>query len=234
MRIAGIQKLTLLDYPGKTACTLFTRGCPYRCVYCHNVDLLPFYTPITLPPDIDEDKAIAFLRKRKGLLEGVCLSGGEPLAQDDLPEFLVRVRKLGYAIKLDTNGFYPYQLEEVIQAGLVDYVALDIKNCPAKYAETCGMPGSDVHHTVGRCIQILTRSGVDYEFRTTVVRELHTEEDIVDIAMWLRGQHKYFLQGYVPTPVVLRPDLHPVEKAEMQRFCDIIKPLLPNAALRGV
>ena len=181
MRICGVQKLAMVDYPGKLAATVFTGGCNLRCPFCHNALLV---TRLEESPALDEGVVLDFLRKRKGLLEGVVLSGGEPLLQKDAADFLAKVRELGYAVKLDTNGFYPAALAEILERKLVDYVAMDIKNSREKYALTCGLDAVDLT-AVEESIALLRRSGVDYEFRTTMVRELHTPEDMEAIGRWL-------------------------------------------------
>ena len=191
MRIEGMQKLTLLDYPGKTAAILFAHGCDFRCPFCHNAGL------VTRPAAnaVAEEEILAYLKKRQGLLDGVVLTGGEPLMQADAGELLVKIRALGYAVKLDTNGSYPDRLRELLSAGLVDYVAMDIKNRPEKYQETAGCTDAELA-AVRRSVELLLTGDVDYEFRTTVTGKLHTPDDIGAAAAWIAGAKRYFLQPF--------------------------------------
>ncbi len=192
MIINGFQKLTLLDFPGRTAAIIFTAGCDLRCPFCHNA---PLVSQIRLEERLDEGEILAYLKKRAGLLDGVVISGGEPLLQRDIEDFLGRVRSLGYAVKLDTNGSSPRRLLRVIEAGLVDYVAMDIKNSPELYPVTTGILGLDVA-PFGESKDILLSGAVDYEFRTTVTAELHTRESIAGAARWISGAKRYFLQNF--------------------------------------
>lgn len=193
MRFYGFQKMTLLDFPGKVACTLFTGGCNMRCPFCHNALLV---TELEQGNDTwDEAEVLTFLRRRKGLLDGVCVTGGEPTLQPELAPFLRRVKELGYAVKLDTNGTRPEVLRALAGEGLVDYVAMDVKNSPARYALTAGVPAAELSG-VFTSMDFLLSGTVDYEFRTTVVRELHTEADIAAIADRIAGARRYFLQNF--------------------------------------
>ena len=196
MLILGLNKTTLLDYPGYVAATVFTGGCNFRCPFCHNKVLV-------LEPSkggiISEKEFFAFLKKRKNILKGVCITGGEPTLQADLPDFLARIREMGYRIKLDTNGYKPEILKRLIEKGLLDYVAMDIKNSPEKYAVASGMDNMGHDLDLGKIresVDLLMEGRVEYEFRTTVVRELHTLEDIVKIGEWIRGCRVYFLQKF--------------------------------------
>lgn len=198
MNFAGIQKLTLLDYPERTACTLFTSGCDLRCPFCHNARLV--LAP-TNDAQITEEEVLTFLKKRSGLLDGVCVTGGEPLLHyTALREFLHRVRESGwgYSIKLDTNGTFPERLSRLIDEGLINYVAMDVKNALPYYAETVGVAGFDVA-PIRESIELLLSGAVEYEFRTTVVREYHTVERIREAARTIRGARRYYLQGFVDT-----------------------------------
>ena len=182
MRIQGIQKLTLLDYPGRTACTVFLSGCNFRCPFCHNAPLLTAADE----DGMDEDELLAFLKKRQGLLDGVAVTGGEPLLRPDLPQLLEKIKALGYVIKLDTNGAFPEQLEAVVRAGLADYVAMDVKNSPARYAQTVGAVELDLM-PIDKSVSFLLRDTVDYEFRTTAVAEIHDDASFLSLADWLAG-----------------------------------------------
>ncbi|MBR6718630.1 MAG: anaerobic ribonucleoside-triphosphate reductase activating protein [Oscillospiraceae bacterium] len=230
MKIAGFQKLTLLDFPGKTACTVFTWGCNLRCPFCHNAGLVT--EPLT--DSVTTDELYAFLRKRAGLLDGVCVTGGEPLLQPDLPDFLLPIRDMGYAVKLDTNGTNPEKLREICESGLIDMVAMDIKNCPEKYAATAGTERISID-AVHRSVRYLMQQGkIPYEFRTTVVRQYHTAEDFAAIGKWIRGADAYFLQNFRNTGQLIDNSVSGFTPSEMRQFLEIVRKDVPNAALRGI
>ncbi len=191
MYIKGLQKTTLLDFPSKVACTIFTAGCNFRCPFCHNASLVLDQSRDGL---ISEDEILSFLSKRKGILDGVCITGGEPLLQHDIVPFINKIRDMGFAVKLDTNGAFPERLSEIIQLGIVDYIAMDIKSSPSRYAEACGI--SKNPDGVFESIKIIMNANIPYEFRTTVVRELHTENDIRKIGELIRGAERYYLQAF--------------------------------------
>ena len=230
MLISGLQKLTLLDYPGKVACTVFTPGCNLRCPFCHNA---PLVLPELVGQDTDEEQVLSFLRKRQGVLDGVAITGGEPLLRRELPALLRSVKELGYAVKLDTNGSHPEALRAVVATGLVDYVAMDIKNSPAKYAATVGLPGFDLT-PVRQSAALLLEGTVDYEFRTTAVAELHDDDSFREIAQWIAGAKRYYIQCFIDRDSVLRTGLHAPDKAQLERWADIVRPLIPSVELRGV
>ena len=232
MKLHGLQKLTLLDFPEHVACTVFTAGCNLRCPFCHNALLV---TDIHPEDAVPEDEFFSFLQKRKGLLDGVAVTGGEPLLQPDLADFLRRVKAMGYAVKLDTNGCYPDRLAALLEEKLVDYAAMDVKNTPARYPETVGIPDFDVA-PVRESMALLRQSGIAYEFRTTVVAEFHTEDDIEEIARWLRdeGAPRYFLQNFKDSGGLIGQNLHPVPRDVMFSMRDRAAAYLPFAALRGV
>lgn len=189
----GFQKMTLLDYPGRIACTLFTGGCNMRCPFCHNALLV---TELDETAErYREDEVLSYLSRRQGLLDGVCVTGGEPTLQAGLEDFLGQVKALGYAVKLDTNGTRPEVLRRLVEEHLVDFVAMDIKNSPARYAETAGVPETALTG-VFESMDYLLSGAVDYEFRTTVVRELHEEADIAALAQRIRGASRYYLQCF--------------------------------------
>ena len=230
VKIAGFQKLTLLDFPGKTACTVFTWGCNLRCPFCHNAGLVT--EPLT--DSVTTDELYAFLRKRVGLLDGVCVTGGEPLLQPDLPDFLLPIRDMGYAVKLDTNGTNPEKLREICESGLIDMVAMDIKNCPEKYAATAGTERISID-AVHRSVRYLMQQGkIPYEFRTTVVRQYHTAEDFAAIGKWIRGADAYFLQNFRNTGQLIDNSVSGFTPSEMRQFLEIVRKDVPNAALRGI
>lgn len=229
MEIHGLQKLTLLDYPGKVACTVFLGGCNLRCPFCHNGELVLDPGPALMSPE----ELLTFLDRRRGLLDGVCITGGEPLLRPDLPRLLEAVKGKGFLLKLDTNGGFPQTLEDIIARGLVDYVAMDIKNSPERYPETVGVPGLDLA-PYRESAALLLEGKVDYEFRTTVVRELHDEASFRAIAPWINGARRYFLQAFVDRDTVLSPGLHPCSREEMEAFAAIVRPYIPQVELRGV
>lgn len=230
MRIDGLQKMTLLDFPGKVACTVFTGGCNFRCPFCHNALLV---TELPQKPDYTVDEILGFLKKRQGLLDGVAISGGEPLMNPDIDLFIKEVRKLGYSVKLDTNGSFPERLEKIVNDGLVDYVAMDIKNCKEKYAETVGVSSFELSE-VDRSVDFLKDGSVDYEFRTTVVRELHTVEDIRKAAEWISGAKRYFLQNFVDSGNLIDPSVGGVDRETMFRMKEAAADFVPQTEIRGI
>ncbi|MBQ3355759.1 MAG: anaerobic ribonucleoside-triphosphate reductase activating protein [Clostridia bacterium] len=226
MRIGGLQKLTLLDFPGHVACTVFLQGCNFRCPFCHNSSL------VLGTEAISEDEVFRFLNTRQGLLDGVAITGGEPLLSADLPDFLRKVKALGYQTKVDTNGSFPEKLRSLIDEGLVDYVAMDVKNSPEKYAETAG--AESVLDAVRQSVDILMKGAVPCEFRTTVVDELHEPSDFEAIGRWLSGAQRYFLQGFVDSGDILRPGLHAASKEKMKQCLEAVIPYLPTSQIRGL
>lgn len=240
MLIAGLNKTTLLDYPGRVAATIFTGGCNFRCPFCHNGDLV-------LKPAVQdaysEEEIFSFLKKRKNVLKGVCITGGEPTLQADLPAFIAKIKKIGYDVKLDTNGYHPEMLQELLQKGLIDYVAMDIKNCREKYAETVGKEDFAIER-IEKSIEILKQTEIPYEFRTTVVKEFHTIQDILAIGEWIAGCPQYFLQQYQGNEKEIRTMLYGVasgfngyEKEEMAKMKESLQRLpqmTGNVELRGI
>lgn len=229
MKICGLQKTTLLDFPGHVAATVFTGGCNFRCPFCHNSDLLGNDSP----PAYTEAEILAFLAKRRGILEGVAITGGEPTLQPDLQEFIRNVRELGYRIKLDTNGYRPDVLKALCGEGLIDYVAMDIKTCQERYPLVAGIPSVNIEK-IEESADFLKTGTVPYEFRTTVVRELHQAEDFVKIARWQEGCTQYYLQNFVDSDQVLNPVYTSWGKEELLSFLEIVKPYVKHAELRGV
>ena len=229
MDIAGLQKLTLLDYPGKVACTVFLSGCNYRCPYCHNAELIDRI----LPPVMDEEELLAFLSKRRGLLDGVCVTGGEPtLRGEELTALIRRVKALSYAVKLDTNGTHPDILKALVHEGLIDYVAMDIKNSPDRWARTAGLPGADLA-PVRESVSFLLSGQVDYEFRTTVVREYFDDNSFLGIGPWIRGAKRYFLQPFTDRDTVPADGLTSPTDEELARYVRIMRPFCPDTRIRG-
>ena len=231
MLIAGLQKLTLLDYPGRVACTVFTGGCNLRCPFCHNASLV---LPEKLGEFMNEEEFFSFLKKRQGVLEGVAITGGEPLLQKDMPAFLGRIRELGFSVKLDTNGCYPDKLMEIVSAGLVDRVAMDIKNSPELYGATVGIPGFDMK-AVERSKDFLMEDRVEYEFRTTAVKGLHTEESIAEAAKWIEGAAEYYLQQFKNSGELLNgAGLGSFDEDEMKGLLKAAAEFVPTVQLRGI
>lgn len=230
VKLFGLQKLTLLDYPQKMASTVFTGGCNFRCPFCQNADLvfLPENTSQIPTEDIH-----SFLWKRKNVLEGVCITGGEPLLNRKLQHFLKEIKAMGYKIKLDTNGSYPERLKELVELKLIDYVAMDVKNCTRRYAETVGIEHLDLKPIL-ESIHYLMEGHIDYEFRTTVVKEFHTLEDLLELATLIRGAKAYYLQNFEDSERVIRPGLHAYTKEELEAFVHAIQELNPHTQLRGI
>ena len=229
MNIRGLQKTTLLDYPGHVASTIFTSGCNFRCPFCHNGELV--LDPGALPP-IPEEEVLAHLNKRRTVLDGVCISGGEPTLDPDLTSFLAKVRETGLSIKLDTNGYRPEVLRRVIDEGLVDYVAMDIKAGRDNYANACGLPNIDMAK-IEESVGILASSGIGHEFRTTSEKGLHSLEDFKAIAAWLLGSSQDFLQDYKEGPTVINPVYESFSVEELEEFVRILKPTIPATVIRG-
>ena len=253
MNIQGLQKLTLLDYPDHMACTIFTGGCNFRCPFCHNGDLVLHpttghgaATTTTSVPDtsamqnpwhhsaISRDTLFSFLEKRQGILDGVCITGGEPLLQPDLEELIRQIRDLGYLVKLDTNGSFPQKLSHLLEQELIDYVAMDIKNCKERYRETAGLPASYDLSPIEDSVKLLMGGDVPYEFRTTIVREYHRPQDVVSMAQWIAGARQYYLQGFVESENVIKRGLHGLNTVEMDALVPLISPYVPSVQLRGL
>lgn len=248
MLIIGFNKTTLLDYPGRVAAAVFTGGCNFKCPFCHNGELVlnPF-----LQEAYSETEIMDFLKKRKNILKGVCITGGEPTLQADLSEFILKIRNLGYQVKLDTNGYMPDVLKRLLEEGLLDYVAMDIKNSRDKYAQTVGIydkqnsPNAFHIDRIEESIDILRKASVPYEFRTTVVKELHKEEDLVEIGEWIKGCPHYFLQQYQDSENTICSLMnkgadtffHGYSREEMERIKEILQKLpgmTGEVSLRGV
>ncbi|MBP3279382.1 MAG: anaerobic ribonucleoside-triphosphate reductase activating protein [Butyrivibrio sp.] len=229
MLIHGLQKMTLLDYPGYVACTVFLNGCDFRCPYCHNFELVDG----TAQALMDDEEFFAFLGKRKGLLDGVCISGGEPLLHKDIDDFIRRIREMGFKVKLDTNGYHPDMLKKLIDEGLLDYIAMDIKNSFAKYAVTTGAPNINTS-IIKKSISIIMNSGVDYEFRTTVAGGLHQADDFEQIGAMIPDAKAYYLQQFTMRDTVPDRELYSPSAEEMDTFLKIVKKHVDSAQLRGV
>ena len=229
MKIYGLQKMTLLDFPGRVACTVFLGGCDFRCPYCHNYELACG----TAEPVMEEDELYAFLEKRRGLLDGVAVTGGEPTLSRGLPDLLRRVKQMGFLTKLDTNGYHPEILKKLLREGLADYVAMDIKNSPEKYAMTAGLEKIEMDRIL-ESIRVLMESGTDYEFRTTVVSQLHEAQDFEEIGRMIRGAKRYFLQQFTDRDSVPFGNLTAPDQAQMEAFAAVARQYVPETQLRGV
>ena len=230
MIIKGFAKLTLLDYPGRVACTVFTGGCNFRCPFCHNASLAVRAGEVDTIP---EEEVFELLRKRRGVLDGVCITGGEPLMHGEaLEDFIRRVKELGFAVKLDTNGSYPERLEDLLEKGLVDKVAMDIKNSTERYGETAGIENFDISPIL-RSIEILKNSRVDYEFRTTVVDELHSTQDIENIGKLISGAKAYYLQSFVDSGDLIGSGMSTPGDEKMAKFLEISRKYVKNSHIRG-
>ena len=229
MNIQGLNKVTLLDFPGKVACTVFTGGCDFRCPFCHNSQLV--LRPAASPTDAEA--FFSFLKKRKGILDGVAVTGGEPLLQPDIAGFLTRVKEMGFAVKIDTNGNHPEALAKLLGSGLCDFVAMDVKNSPGRYPETVGIPGFDISNVL-RSISLLSSSDVDHEFRTTAVREFHDIDSFRGIASMIEGAPRYFVQNFVDSGAVLSSGLHGFDPGELEAFAAEVAPHVGSASVRGV
>ena len=235
MTISGLQKMTLLDYPGKVACTVFLQGCNFRCPFCHNSDLLGS----SAEPFITVEEFLDFLKKRTGLLDAVCVSGGEPTLQKDLPELLKGIKALGFSVKLDTNGSRSEVLKTLVKEGLVDYVAMDVKNSFHCYGETVGLSKPDMA-SIEESLRFLIEGNVAYELRTTVVAELHSEQSVTEMGQWLsslvpgKKPEKLYLQCFVARDSVLKRGLTPPEEAQLKQYAAILTPYIGSASVRGL
>ena len=229
MKIKGLQRTTLLDYPEKLACTVFSGGCNFRCPFCHNASLVLNAEALEETP---EEDFFSYIEKRRKMLDGVCITGGEPLLCPDIVDFIRKIRSYGLLVKLDTNGSFPDKLEYLLDEGLVDYVAMDIKNSKEKYALTAGL--KEFPEKIERSIDLIMEKAPDYEFRTTVVRELHDIQDIANIAMRIKNAKKYFLQSYVDSGDTIAKGFSGYSAEEMLQILENTKKILPVTVLRGI
>ena len=229
--ITGLQKLTLLDFPGKVACTLFTKGCNMRCPFCHNASLV---VRADEQQPYNNEELLAFLQNRFGLLDGVAITGGEPTLWPGLYDFIAEVKKIGYEVKLDTNGTHPEVIKKLVADKMVDYVAMDIKNCREKYGSTIGFDENYDLSPIDESIAFLMEGKIDFEFRTTVTKQYHTAEDIIKIGEWIRGNEKYFLPQFKDSGDIIGEGLSEYTKEEMEALLDVIRQFEPNAQVRGV
>lgn len=229
MKISGFTKLTLIDYPNKLACIIFTKGCNYRCPFCHNSSLIK---PNKNDVFIDEKEIFDYLKKRKGLLDGICISGGEPTIQGDLYDFLLKVKKIGYLIKLDTNGSNPDLLKKLIDEKLVDYIAMDIKNSFDNYQKVVNIKNLKIED-IKKSIKVIENSGIDYEFRTTIIKEYHSLDDILKIRKMLAKKSNYYLQNFKNSEGVIDKTLHGFSTQELEELSQLIKNKNLNIKIRN-
>lgn len=228
MHISGLQKTTLLDFPENVACTVFLAGCNLRCPFCHNAPLVLEYPQ----PQMTEAEFYAFLKKRRGILDGVCITGGEPTLRPELPVFIGKIRELGFRVKLDTNGTNPHMLRRLLNENLIDYVAMDIKNSPGRYAPTCG--GIDVLDSVRESAALLMEGCFDYEFRTTCVHPLHDVQAMEEIGRWLAGAKSYYLQNFVDSGSLVGTGVSGLDSDTMESLRQAVLPYIENTHLRGL
>ncbi|MCH5151714.1 MAG: anaerobic ribonucleoside-triphosphate reductase activating protein [Clostridiales bacterium] len=230
MKFGGLQKLTLLDYPEHVACTIFTYGCNFRCPFCHNNSLVTVnFSNLELS---DEDEVLRFLNKRKSMLEGVCITGGEPLLQVGIVEFITKVKQLGYKVKLDTNGAFPEKLKEIVQTGLVDYIAMDVKNSQEEYNKTAGCVVD--MNAICQSVEFLKRGAVDYEFRTTVTGTFHNEHSIEMTAKWLSGAKRWYLQQFVASSDLIDSTVTGCDEQTLKKYQGIAQKYVENTHIRGI
>ena len=230
MRISGLQKLTLLDFPNLVACTIFLPGCQFKCPFCQNSSLV---TELINIPEIDENEVLSYLKSRQGILDGICVTGGEPTLQSDLKEFIQKIKNLGFKVKLDTNGYNPKILKELIDLSLLDYVAMDIKNSIDKYPITCGVKSLKIENILSS-IDILKENKILYEFRTTVIKEFHEEDDFKKIAQLVRGVKTYYLQEYKDSETCIQRGFHAYSLNKMKEFVRLLKKEGINTEIRGI
>ena len=230
MTIAGLQKLTLLDFPGKLACTVFMAGCNFRCPFCYNAPLVFCREEACL--NLSEEEFFAFLDSRKGMLEGVCITGGEPLLSD-ISAFAHGIKSRGFALKLDTNGSFPARLRALVEEGLLDYVAMDVKNCLSRYGETVGLAQFDTA-PIEESVAFLKEGRVPFEFRTTVCRELHGEQELSSLAKLIAGAPHYYIQNYNRESEHIGAELTPYNKEDLESLLPLIAPHVGEVTLRGI
>lgn len=227
MQILGFQKLTLLDYPGHVAATIFTGGCNFKCPFCQNARLVNYEDD-----ELDNEKIIDYLNNRKKYLDAVCITGGEPTIQKDLKGYIKKIKELGYLVKLDTNGTNPNLLKELIDEKLIDYVAMDIKNSKKKYSETSGTKVNI--DNIEESIKLLMNGNIDYEFRTTIVKDYHENEDIIEISKWLKDSKKYVLQQFEDSGHLIKDGLKAHPKEKLCDFKQILEKEIKNVEIRGI
>ena len=230
MKLIGMQKMTVLDFPGRVACIVFTFGCNFRCPFCHNASLVVGDGN----SGISEDEVFSYLKKRQGILDGVVVTGGEPLLQKDIEDFLRKIKDMGFEVKLDTNGTFPETLKKIVNEGLADYVAMDIKNAPEYYAVTSGVENLNLDKIKESVDFLINQNKVPYEFRTTIVAQYHSEDMMDEIGKFIKGAKNYYLQGFVDSGDTIVENLSALPKANMQKMADRISKYVENVSLRGI
>lgn len=229
MKIHGLQKMTLLDYPGHVACTVFLAGCNFKCPFCHNSELIDKEAEAVM----DDKELLDFLKTRTKLLDGVAITGGEPLMYEGIEELILKIRELGYKVKLDTNGAFPKKLRNLIDKKLVDYIAMDIKNDEERYAQTAGLTQIDMDK-IKESINLIMNSGIEYEFRTTVVEQLHDEKSFENIVKLICGANRYFLQPFTDRDTVVYEGFSAPDEEKMKTYLNIVQKEIVNAQIRGL
>ena len=223
----GMEKLSVVDFDNKVSCTLFTNGCNFKCPFCHNSSLV-----LSKVPPLDFNVILDYLKTRKNIIDAAVITGGEPTLLDGLKEKIIEIKKLGFLIKLDTNGTNPACLQELINEKLIDYVAMDIKNGPTNYAKTIGLTSYDLTN-IKKSIDILKKGTIDYEFRTTLVKEFHSQSDMKEIRNLILGSKKYYLQQFINRDECICHTLHEVDKKTAEEYLKIIGDAVSYVALRG-
>ncbi|WP_026526850.1 anaerobic ribonucleoside-triphosphate reductase activating protein [Butyrivibrio sp. VCD2006] len=229
MKIHGLQKMTLLDYPSKVAATVFLGGCDFCCPFCHNYELVNG----SMAPLLDDNELFSFLEKRKGLLDGVVITGGEPCLHSSLKELISGIKEMGFLVKLDTNGNHPDVIKDLLNDKLLDYIAMDIKNSKEKYARTSGFSDIDTN-IISESINTIMNSNIDYEFRTTAIKQLHTIDDFDAIGKWIQGAKAYYIQQFTERDTVPDKGLSSPSKEEMDAYLNAAKKYVAESYLRGV
>lgn len=229
MKIHGLEKMSLVDYDGKVSATVFTGNCNFRCGFCHNSSLVLSSNNL---PEIPQEEIFDYLKKRKGLLDGVCVSGGEPTLNKDLPSFIEKIKDLGYSVKLDTNGTNPDMVKTLNESGLVDYFAMDIKNDLESYAEIIGISNFDTKN-VAKTVEYFLSGKAKYEFRTTLIAQFHKQDNILKIANWIKGADKYFLQKFKNSENCIESHLSAVDEKTALSFKQLLTEYIANTSLRG-
>lgn len=230
MHIHGFNKTTLLDYPQHLASTIFIGGCNFRCPFCHNASLV---TNVSSQPTIAKEDVMQTLKDRKNFLEGVCITGGEPTIYPELPNFIKEIKALGLKVKLDTNGTNPNMIKYLVDKKLIDYIAMDLKNSKQKYYFSAGVPSLKLDDIL-KTVDYLMADPIEYEFRTTIVKEHHTAADIISMGEWIKGAKLYFLQSYKDSGDVIQTGLSPHNNETLHEFIGLLKPYVPSAKLRGI
>ena len=233
MIIAGLQKMTLTDFPENVACILFLKGCNFRCPYCQNSELIDYKIDDNY---ILKEEVFDFLKKRQGVLDGVVISGGEPTVNKDLPKLIKEIRDLRFKIKLDTNGTNPQMLKELLEDGLIDYVAMDIKNVPRKYLETAGLSekNQQILENVQKSIDIIKKKKINHEFRTTIMKKYHNIEDLEEINKLIGKDEKYFIQNFEDSEYVLDHNIEPFSEKELKEIKNKLTKNFQKTSVRGI